>query len=447
MNWVDKMSETIGGAGGFVANNKGNIVGCVSYVDIYADAKSGGFCGINSGIITGCSHKGQIKKIGNAPVYKFCAIQDGIIEDSLEESLSFESGISKSSMDEHLNDSISKKEVVIEISNKIELLKAAEDINNGLSGSNVIYRLTTDIDFGGGKWKPFGVDQNTPFTGCFDGAGHEIRRMIIEADKVPYAGLFGFIGEEGEVRGLTVDCVVIGKGDYAAALCGWNDGIITECVTKSVSYGSRYTAGFAGHNSGLIKDCSSYGKIRVPGIMPWWVPAVSIAAVFMAVIIIMAVRSLSGSSDDLFAPRIFDPNAKPLVHEKEIMPEPAEDIEEYSTAFTMNADMQVSRNNYAGAIGLNCPSWSKKGIVATIYVSGSDLEANGASYTEDAVVYTSGLIGPGMGIDVVILSELPDGSLLPVGDYTMIVQLDFYDSTTNELSSFNTKAPINVMIR
>ena len=488
------MAVKIGGSGGFVALNKGKIKDCYSTVKTYANNKSGGFCGINTGSIKKCYSRGFVKKHGNNPRFGFCAKQNGKMEDSFwiynekckdekechkrfQEYNDRDIGIDKYTFKEELKDKINnwnveetwnvyesegdinlrlynqeptleKRRKVVEINNKEDLLEAVENINNLTSNENIMYRLNKDIDLKGMKWTPAGIDQNTPFSGCFDGAGHVIKNFAVQTEKTTYAGFFGFIGEKGEVHNLTIDCVVRGKGDYAAPLCGWNEGTISDCITRSVGHSSRYSGGFAGHNGGTILRCCAHGKLKMPLIIPWWLPAAGLTTVIVATPPIMGVQSYLNSQNQMFAPVITDPNAKPIEKDKDIIPAPVtpEGEKDTSTAFIMNADMDVSQQNYVGSMGLKCPPWSTKGFVATAYVSSGDLSANGASYTKDAVVYTSGLIGPGMGVDVVTLSALPDGSKLPKGHYTLTVQFDFYDMETNECAAVNTTAPIDINI-
>jgi hypothetical protein len=72
----------------------------------------------------------------------------------------------------------------IPISNRAQL----EAIKDNLSGN---FHLTSDIDLGGAEWVPLG-DNQTPFTGTFDGQGRIIRNMnITEHNGRSTFGLFG----------------------------------------------------------------------------------------------------------------------------------------------------------------------------------------------------------------------------------------------------------------
>ena len=480
------MAVSIGGTGGFVALNKGKIEDCYSQVKLNSKGVSGGFCGENRGMLLNCLSKGRIIAKKDQKHNGFCGMQKGIVKDSywiyksdqrqgpefwndwnnaiLEKDLQSKSGelfknwnkrnmwnISdniQSADDLNLVDEtaeIIERETVVEISNADELFAVAKDIISGKSTPNTIYRLTADINLKGANWEPVGIDQNNPFSGCFDGAGFSVKNFKISSNSQSYAGFFGYIGEEGEVHHLTLDCVLNQKGEYVSAMCGCNDGLIDNCIVRTALRGSRYTGGFVAQNNGTIKRCSVLGKIHPPLIIAWWWPLAAIVAINIALSLMFAVRSTLGTKE-LFAPVIMDPNAKPVEIEKETQDFEEPEMTDTGASFIMNAEMPVSSTNYTGAIGLRCPYWSKRGFVATAVISGSELSANGSSYSGDAVVYQSGLIAPGYGVDVITLSSLPDGSSIPPGKYAVAVQLEFYDMQTNECGSVNTSAPLELVV-
>lgn len=84
-------------------------------------------------------------------------------------------------------------------------------------------------------------DPFPPFSGVFDGGGHAIKNMRIEAEIDPaFLGLFGEIGPEGIVRYLYIT-------DYAIRV-------------PVGGYGHRYVGSLAGHNLGVIMNCFSSGS-------------------------------------------------------------------------------------------------------------------------------------------------------------------------------------------
>ena len=190
------MAVSVGGSGGFVALNKGNIKDCYSTVKTYANNKSAGFCGINTGYIKNCYSKGLVKKQGGNYKYGLCAKQNGTIIDSFwiynkkckdsEECIKGislykdkEFGLDKETLKKDYksilanwdtkdtwgiieeNDEINLRlyseseknnnKKVVEIASKSDLLSAVEDINSGAVNDDVIFKLVSDINLGGGS--------------------------------------------------------------------------------------------------------------------------------------------------------------------------------------------------------------------------------------------------------------------------------------------------------
>jgi len=113
--------------------------------------------------------------------------------------------------------------------------------------------------------------QGTAFTGIFDGNDHIISNLTIDtagADK-DYLGLFGQIGESGQVKNVCIEDVnIIGGHDssFLGGLVGGNYyGTISHCYSKgSVSGGdaSWDLGGLAGYNyDGSISNCYSKGQV------------------------------------------------------------------------------------------------------------------------------------------------------------------------------------------
>ena len=147
------------------------------------------------------------------------------------------------------------------------------------------------------------------FSGIFNGNGHKIFNMTIEGDPGnENLGLFGEIDDEGSVVNLSLENVnLICRGDRSGALCGTNEGTISNCsssgtiindtfyadddadymgglcgynstpssnIENSISScnisligdGSYYgTGGLCGFNEGSIAACHSTGRIQSDG--------------------------------------------------------------------------------------------------------------------------------------------------------------------------------------
>ncbi len=200
-----------------------------------------------------------------------------------------------------------------EISNAAELALLASLVNSDDTTkeyAGACYKLTADITVNTGSaevwhdaapdyaWTPIGV--SAPFVGSFDGSGHTISGLYLNADRKEQSdshfGLFGYLGgsvkdvkitdsyfcvsgitsELGSIAGNTNKDASIGGCSSDAILeiydvdCGGiagnSCGAISDCVfsgsihaLKDKSYSK--TGGIAGMSSGDITDCTNTGCI------------------------------------------------------------------------------------------------------------------------------------------------------------------------------------------
>ncbi len=194
------------------------------------------------------------------------------------------------------------KNGVYQISNGAQLAWFAAQVNSGNNSINA--KITQDIALSTEySWTPIGTSSKK-FLGVFDGNGHTVYNMTIDAFQ--YKGLFGYIGSGATVSDLTVTgtltnttatynqslfhggiaganagtitgCVnrvaitgyvngMLGQGSiaaYAGGIIGANlGGTVSDCVNYSnVNIVGRYLGGIAGNNTGTITDCLNYGDI------------------------------------------------------------------------------------------------------------------------------------------------------------------------------------------
>lgn len=126
------------------------------------------------------------------------------------------------------------------ISNVNELVNLMKEVNNGDSKPNSTFTLACDIDLSGKIWTPIGCNYNKPFSGAFDGRGHKISGLTINASAVyQFQGLFG------HVRGATIQNVIL-------------DGVNLDCTYT----GNFYVGGIAGQaTDSTITNCGVTGNI------------------------------------------------------------------------------------------------------------------------------------------------------------------------------------------
>ena len=127
-----------------------------------------------------------------------------------------------------------------------QLMALAEDINDGSETRFITVDLMADLDLRGADYKGIGVRMNEdtgekndngepimrdvkrPFYGIFDGHGHKVSNMIIDAIDEGNKGFIGLIRGGSTVRNLLVDnsCEI-----YSI---GWSAGIVGASVGKGV---------------------------------------------------------------------------------------------------------------------------------------------------------------------------------------------------------------------
>jgi len=130
------------------------------------------------------------------------------------------------------------------------------------------YVLGSDVDAGetetwnaGNGFEPVGTE-NRPFTGSFDGRGHEIDGLTIIRPSELDVGLFG--GSEGTIQNVTLTNARVNGDENVGGLVGWNTGSVTGSSVEGEVYGAREnTGGLVGTHRGQI--VASSASVTVEG--------------------------------------------------------------------------------------------------------------------------------------------------------------------------------------
>ena len=168
-----------------------------------------------------------------------------------------------------------QQETAVEIGSKEDFAKLYDD----LSAS---YILTADIDFGGEAMNPVGIfepksdaeeDAETPntalaFTGTFDGNGHTLSNIKIDATDKNGVGLFGCVTGEGSwIKNLKVENISVKGGNYTGGVIGFADfGSYVEGITldgKNTVEGKFLIGGIAGASHADIVDCEAVADLTL----------------------------------------------------------------------------------------------------------------------------------------------------------------------------------------
>ncbi len=150
-----------------------------------------------------------------------------------------------------------------------------QNMNNGLSAH---YALANDIDASetsdwndGDGWEPVGTgpvgESENHFTGSFDGQNYTITGLYIDRDGTEYVGLFGLVGEGGEVRNVGVVHADVSGYNYVGVLVGRNEGTVYKSYATGTVSGNSLVGGLVGRNTwgGMVSDSYATGDVSGTG--------------------------------------------------------------------------------------------------------------------------------------------------------------------------------------
>ena len=139
--------------------------------------------------------------------------------------------------------------------------------------SNLVFD-TADFQAGGpfynsgAGWAPIGTSESNAFAGAFDGNGHTIQGLKIQASGVLYVGLFGY--NRGFVSNLTLTDASLQAADASCVggIAGRSDaGNLMNChfsgtVVVNTSSDAN-VGGIVGSTTGKVTDCWNTGSVTV----------------------------------------------------------------------------------------------------------------------------------------------------------------------------------------
>ena len=169
------------------------------------------------------------------------------------------------------------------ISTPEQLLLFSQNVQAYITNEAEAY-LLNDIDLKDVEWEPIGyggttssgTDDCIPYGGKFDGQGHRILNMVIDAPDRMFLGFFGCLTGGAEVKNLTIDksCYVHGDA-YCAGFAGGSklsgniifENCGNECDVVCDGSNGANAAGFVGCNMNssatfIIKNCFNTGTIK-----------------------------------------------------------------------------------------------------------------------------------------------------------------------------------------
>lgn len=105
-----------------------------------------------------------------------------------------------------------------------------------------------------------GSFQGTPFTGVFDGDGHQISHLTSRGES--YLGVFGRLAYQAEIKNVgVVDGNIVSSGGYVGGLVGHNSGRVIHCYSTGTVSGGDSIGGLVGWNGGTVTNCYSAAAV------------------------------------------------------------------------------------------------------------------------------------------------------------------------------------------
>jgi hypothetical protein len=173
----------------------------------------------------------------------------------------------------------------VTITNETQLRDLANQVNSGNYFAGTTFVLDNDIELTS-AWTPIGNATNQ-FRGVFNGNGKSISglRVSLWSARTEYAGLFGYVGDGGQIKNLVVNVNSItitlrdfGISAYVGGLVGFyastmaienvgvniRDSIYANCGSyNSDPANSSYSGGLIGRSENAITISNSYTTGRV----------------------------------------------------------------------------------------------------------------------------------------------------------------------------------------
>lgn len=142
------------------------------------------------------------------------------------------------------------------------LISFRDNVNSGISYSNVYFLQTVDLDLREiDNWEPIGIfDSGNYFEGYYNGNGHIISNLTIVREDS--CALFGILG--GEVSNLGISSGYIEGycvGSIASHATSDGDAKIINCYNKATIKGECRAGGIADNFAGGIYFCWNYGSV------------------------------------------------------------------------------------------------------------------------------------------------------------------------------------------
>jgi len=139
----------------------------------------------------------------------------------------------------------------------------ANAVNNGFPTQGLFFDVRRDFIVPD-KLPAIGTPEH-PFEGYFEGNGCCIHMSVVGDADSDYQGFFGYVGEHGVIKDLTIGMATVTGKQYVGAIAGYNKGTINRCFSiDNTLTGQTHLGAIAGGNEGIITD-SYYLNVNING--------------------------------------------------------------------------------------------------------------------------------------------------------------------------------------
>ena len=468
--------------GGCIGKNRGTVLNCVSHVQVH---RRGGaaFCAVNSGSITYCMSQNRDKE------HAFCTEDRGEVRNCLN--LDRKGRLSERDerklvgrgwnfhtvwvrqddtlflQEQHVAAKSGQESAVIVLSSEADLYRCAERINRGETKyARARYVLSKDLDLGGEEWTPIGKDAATPFEGVFDGNGYSIRRFKVRDKNARCAGLFGYC-RHAWIMNLMVDGVVT-AGEAAGMLAAVNDGgRVIGCHASGTVAARPFAGGLIGINTGRVERCGVAGKVGLHPAKDTVSKTIAAAAALTVTCAATAVLLLlppenTPAQTVQYPPVSISPHVS-KVEESDTMSV----VSGNRLAVKLNKTVVFPNGSGEGVLHFLNPGSSSHNVVVQLQIPDEELlralgktgrteeqqriTENVSSYSPQTarvtVAESEGGVPAGYLLETVRLKPLPDGTVLPKGEYTGVVDLTVYDAQSNARAVVDTQFAVTIVVQ
>lgn len=167
-----------------------------------------------------------------------------------------------------------------------------------------------------------------------------------------------------------------------------------------------------------------------------------------------------------YPPVSTDPDAEPIVEENTSQPPLSNPEGGGAVSLTYSKEATATKGDGIASILFQNPAKSNQSIVIQLHITDKELigklgktgrTTDDKTKIEDAegydseisrmIIAESGLLTPGYKLSKLQLKALPDGTILPAGDYNAVFYILAYDKNTNERAIVNMQIPITLTIQ